>query len=249
MILWKQRLFSRLQSPEPGETGGGAPPTISPEVQILIDKGIEIAVSGLKTKNSELLGKLRGSADELKKFEGIDPVAVHAILSKFSSEEEAGLIAKGDIETVLRKRTERMQADFTKQLDKEVSERNRILGANKKLSGRALSEAIMKAATKAGALPEALEDIVLRAKGLFTVNDDGEVIAMNGEEVILGKDGKTPLTPIEWAESLRETATHRWPRAQGSNAPGSGAHGKAGVDLSQLPPAERISKAREMAGA
>ena len=26
---------------------------------------------------------------------------------------------------------------------------------------------------------------------------------------------------MEWAESLRETAPHLWPKAQGSNAPGS----------------------------
>jgi hypothetical protein len=34
----------------------------------------------------------------------------------------------------------------------------------------------------------------------------------------MGKDGKTPLTPLEWAESLRESAPHLWPRATGTNA-------------------------------
>jgi hypothetical protein len=67
-----------------------------------------------------------------------------------------------------------------------------------------------------------MDDIVLRAGSVWRLNDDGEPVAVNGDEVILGKDGKTPLSPMEWAESLRETAPHLWPKAQGTNAPGSG---------------------------
>lgn len=244
MPLWKLRLLARLQSPEPSEGGGGGGPEITPEVQSLIDARVTEAVNGLKSKNGELLGKLKDANTNLQRFEGIDPDAVRNILSKFASDEEAGLIAKGDIDTVLNKRTERMQADFNKKLEKEQAERNRFIEANKKLSARALSEAILKAASKAGALPEAMEDIVLRARGTWAVNEDGEVVAMNGQEVVLGKDGKTPLTPAEWAESLRETAPHLWPKAQGSNAPGSGAGAKGAQDLSNLSPQQRMTIAR-----
>jgi hypothetical protein len=103
------------------------------------------------------------------------------------------------------------------------------------------------------ALPEALEDIVLRAKNSgWSVNSDGDVVAVNGEDVVLGKDGKTPLTPIEWAESLRESAAHLWPKAQGTGAPGSGASGASGkktitrAQFSSLPPADQAKAAREM---
>ncbi len=69
---------------------------------------------------------------------------------------------------------------------------------------------------------------------------------MNGDEVVLGKDGKTPLTPIEWAESLRETAPHLWPKAQGSNAPGGGNSSArvTGQDIFKLPARERLTAAR-----
>ena len=97
-----------------------------------------------------------------------------------------------------------------------------------------VGNALGDAAFKTGALPEALEDIVLRAGPVWRLNDDGEPVAMNGDEIVLGKDGKTPLTPIEWAETLRETAPHLWPRAQGSNARGSG-NGEAPTKKGKAP--------------
>lgn len=225
MPLWKQRLFARLQAPQgdDGGEGGGGSVTITPEVQALIDAAVEKTTSGLKAKNGELLGKLKESTDQLKSFDGIDPAAVRTILSKFASDEEAGLIAKGDIDTVLKKRTERLQADYDKKLGTESERATKAEAKAAKLADRTLAGTLRDAAIKAGALPEAMEDIVLRARSLWVLNDDGEAVAVDSDgEVILGKDGKTPLTPAEWAESLRETAPHLWPRAQGAGAQGSG---------------------------
>lgn len=217
--------FVRFNAVDDEGGGGGGGNAITPEVQAIIDSKVNEAVTGLKTKNSELLGKLKDAGENLKRFDGIDPDAVRAILSKFASDEEAGLIAKGDIDTVLKKRTERMQADYDKKLNAEAEAKARAEAKAAKLANRTLAGALRDAAIKTGALPEALEDIVLRAGSTWTLNDDGEAVAMNGDEVILGKDGKTPLTPMEWAESLRETAPHLWPKAQGTNAPGSNAGG------------------------
>lgn len=231
--MFKRTLLARLQSPEPGEGGGGGP-QITPEVQAIIDARISEAVTGLKSKNGELIGKLKDATTNLQRFDGIDPDAVRTILSKFASEEEAGLIAKGDIDTVLKKRTERMQAENQKALQKEQESRTKAEAKASKLAARTLAGAIRDAAIKAGALPEAMEDIVLRGGGLWNLNDDGEPVAMNGEEVIFGKDGRTPLTPQEWAESLRETAPHLWPKAQGTNAPGSGSGPRGGQSKGKL---------------
>src|SRR5690242_14032953 len=92
--------------------GGGQAPEITPELQAIIDARVGEAVSGLKTKNSELLGKLKTAGDQLKTFDGIDPEAVRGILSKFANDEEAGLIAAGKLDEVLDKRTTRMKAGF-----------------------------------------------------------------------------------------------------------------------------------------
>lgn len=201
--------------------GGGGGPAITPEVQAIIDERVNSAVTGLKAKNGELLGKLKDATTNLQRFDGIDPDAVRTILAKFADDEEAGLIKSGKIDEVLNKRTERMQAENQKALKAEQEKYERAESKASKLAARTLSAAIKDAGIKSGAYPEALDDIVLRGQNLWRLNDDGEPVAMNGDEVVLGKDGKTPLTPLEWAESLRESAPHLWPKAQGSNAPGS----------------------------
>ena len=199
--------------------------TITPELQTIIDAKIGEAVTGLKTKNGELIGKLKAAGDDLKRFDGIDPDAVRTILSKFASDEEAGLLKAGKIDEVLNKRTERMQADNAKALKGEQDRWAKAEAKASKLAARTLSGAIKDAAIKSGAYPEAMEDIVLRSGSLWRLNDDGDPVAMSGEEIVLGKDGKTPLSPTEWAESLRETAPHLWPKAQGTGAPGASGQG------------------------
>lgn len=222
MHIWKQRLLSRLHEQAPDDTGSGGGGGGGDDAAAAIRKAVDEAVAGLKAKNSELLGKLKERDDKLKSFDGIDPVAVSAMLKRFADDEEAGLIKAGKIDEVLSKRTERMQAEYAKQVKAEQEARARAEGKASKLSARTLAGALRDAAIKTGALPEAMDDIVLRAGTVWRLNDDGEPVAMNGDEVILGKDGKTPLSPTEWAESLRETAPHLWPKAQGTNAPGSG---------------------------
>lgn len=212
-----------------GGNGGGGAPAITPEIQALIDA----QVTGLKNKNSELLGQINTFKTNLAKFDGIDPDAVNAMIKRFADDEEAGLIKAGKFDEVLNKRTERMQADWQKKMQAAEGNLTKAQAANKRLADRALSDAILKAAGKAGALPEAMEDIVLRARGVFTINEDGEVVAKNGDDVILGKDGKTPLSPQEWAETLRETATHLWPKATGTGAQGSGGAAKGGKTITR----------------
>lgn len=222
MPIWKQHLLNRYQDEAKDETGQGTGAGGGDDIQAQIRAAVEKEVAGLKAKNNELIGTNKSLKENLTQFDGIDPQAVRAILAKFASDEEAALIAKGDIDTVLNKRTERMKSEYDKQVQAAKKEAERLAAANAKLSDRALSEAIMKAASKAGALPEAMEDIVYRARAAgFRVNADGEVVSMNGDDIVLGKDGKTPLTAIEWAESLRDNAPHLWPKAQGTGAPGS----------------------------
>lgn len=214
---------------EGGEGGGGSAPEITPEIQAIIDARVNESVTGLKTKNSELLGKLKEQGDSLKRYDGIDPDAVKSILQRFSNDEEAKLIAAGKIDEVLDKRTERLRADVDKKLKNANERAEKAELFSKKFSDRVLGDAIRSAALKTGALPGAAEDIILRAKGVFILNEEGEAVAVDKDgAALLGKDGKTPLTPQEWAESLKDAAPHLWPHAEGTNA---GGHKPAGGAL------------------
>lgn len=191
-------------------------------------KGKEVLsqeVSGLKAKNTELLRTVKSAKGELDQFkdqfDGLDIEAVKLLLSKASEDEETRLIAEGKIDELVNRRTERLRGDYEKQLQAEKERADSAESFANQFKDKVLADSIREAALKAGALPEASEDIILRAKSTFTLNEHGEAVAVdrNGE-VIYSKDGKTPLSPLEWAESLREAAPHLWPRAQGAGQTG-----------------------------
>ncbi len=220
-----------------------------PAVKDAIAAAVEAATTGLKNKNTELLGSLRNTKTELEgfktQFEGLDIEAVKGLLTKVGQDEETKLIAEGKLDEVITRRTERLRGDYDKQLAAEKSRADKAEAFAAKYSDKVLADSIRAAAIKAGALPEAAEDIILRARGTFKLSEDGEAIATDRDgEVIYGKDGKTPLSPLEWAESLRETATHLWPRAQGAGPTGDNG-GKATKKWGEYTETERATLARD----
>lgn len=226
-----RKYHSSVDDPN-GSSGSGL--QITPELQAIIDKQVNEQVAGLKAKNSELLGKLKEQNDNLKRFEGIDPEQVKGILQRFDNDEEAKLIAAGKIDEVINKRTERLRHDIDKKLQTEKQRADQAEQFANKFRSRVLADEIRAAAGKAGALTSAQEDLILRAKGIFQINDEGQAIAVDNEgDPVMGKDGRTPLTPIEWVDSLKESAPHLFPTASGTGA-GNNKQGSAHLKRSQM---------------
>ena len=236
MPIWKQKLLSRYQSAqggaggEDGSGGGGADDATAEAIR----KAVEEQTAGLKAKNSELIGKLKERDDrikefdsKLKEFDGIDPNAVRNILKRFADDEEAKLIADGKIDDVLNKRTERMKADYDKKLSEALSKAEQAEKRAQAFQGRVLDDSIRAAAAKAGIHQHAIDDALLRARSIFALGEDGQAVQL-GEDgrPVLGKDGKSPFTPLEWLEGMKEKAPHWFPAsASGSGAGGGGGGG------------------------
>lgn len=211
---------------------------------------LEQETSGLKGKNSELLGKLKtaqGDLDSFKsQFDGLDIEAVKAIVSKAGQDEETRLIAEGKIDEVVSRRTERLRGDLEKQLQAERDRADKAETFANQFKDRVLSDSIREAASKAGALAEASDDIILRARSVFSLNEDGVPVAVDKDgQVIYGKDGKTPLSPLEWAEGLRESASHLWPRAQGAGQVGDKGGKGGGKKRSEMSALEMAAYIKE----
>ncbi|MBC2659956.1 MULTISPECIES: hypothetical protein [Pseudomonas] len=203
-----------------------------------VQKYLDGEVTGLKSKNQELIGSnktIKTELDKLKgQFDGLDIDAVRGLLTKAGQDEETKLLTEGKVDEVFNRRTERLRGDYDKQLKTVTARAEKAEAFAAKFQGKVLGDSVRGAALKAGALPEATDDIILRAKGVFTLNEEGEAVAVDESgEIVLGKDGKTPLTPLEWAESLRESAPHLWPRASGTQAPGGGS-GQAAFKRSEM---------------
>lgn len=228
MPIWKQRLFARLQSPaDDGGDGGGGTATITPEVQALIDAAVNKEVTGLKTKNSDLVKRLSERDTRLKEFDGIDPNAVRNILKRFSDDEEAALLAKGEIDTVLNKRTERMKADYDKKLTDALTSAEQATKRAQAFQGRVLDDAIRAATAQSGIHKHAIDDALLHARNMFSLDENGNAVALGDDgKPVLGKDGKSPFAPLEWLESMKDKKPHWWPAtASGGGAGSSGTLG------------------------
>lgn len=211
---------------------------------------LEQETSGLKGKNSELLGKLKtaqGDLDSFKsQFDGLDIEAVKTIVSKAGQDEETRLIAEGKIDEVVSRRTERLRGDLEKQLQAERDRADKAETFANQFKDRVLSDSIREAASKAGALAEASDDIILRARSVFSLNEDGVPVAVDKDgQVIYGKDGKTPLSPLEWAEGLRESASHLWPRTQGAGQVGDKGGKGGGKKRSEMSALEMAAYIKE----
>lgn len=103
-------------------------------------------------------------------------------------------------------------------------------------------------AEDSGVNPAALTDVLTRARGAYRVNTEGKVVAMQGDTVVYGSDGVTPLPPKEWLGKVLAEAPYLAKPSAGGGANG-GAKGKSGDMASDpgfqsLPPAERIKRFR-----
>lgn len=165
-----------------------------------------------------------------KKFEGIDADEVKKLLEKLGGDEEAMLIKAGKIDEVIARRTEKLVKAHEKALkdatDKTIAEKARA----DKFSQRVLDNHIRAAATKAGLHANAVEDALFRARTMFSLNEEGEAVQLDKDgHVVSGKDGRSPYSPTEWLEGMKETAPHWFPAGgTGGGAPGGkgGAAGK-----------------------
>ena len=213
-----------------GDGGGSGGSTTTPEVQALIDKAVNEQVAGLKAKNSELLGTNKGVKEELDSLKnqlgGVDLNAVKELLSKASMDEESRLIAEGKLDEVITKRTDRLRTDYDSKLAAETERANKAETYANKFRQSVVKGHIIQAAVESGALKEATSDIAFLAQPQFSLDDNGNAVALDEDgQVIIGKDGKTPLTPKEWIETIRESKPYFWPIASGSGAQGSGSGG------------------------
>jgi hypothetical protein len=186
-------------------------------------------VSGLKSAlEKERIAREKAEKarkDFEKRFEGIDPEKTRELMAQFEDADEAKLIAQGKagIEALILKRTEKMRTEYEKKLTEAGDKINGSLEVASTYMDRVLDNHVRAAAMSVGVHAPAVEDILLRARSIFSLSDEGKAVQFDedGETVILGKDGKTPFTVTEWLDTMRESAPHWFP----VNSSGGGAHG------------------------
>jgi hypothetical protein len=171
-----------------------------------------------KAKHEEFRQNNIALANQLKRFEGIDPDAVRQLADEKRKLEEAAQIKAGEVDKVL---AARLKAELDKVHAPVLAERDALHG---RLTAIQIDQAVVNEATKRGLRPTAITDITSRARMTFKLVD-GVPQAFDGERIRTGKDGVSPMTLAEWVDALVSDAPHLFEANAGGGAAGSGSGG------------------------
>src|ERR1035437_39174 len=161
--------------------------------------------------------------NQMKRFEGIDPDAVHQLAEDKRKLEEAHQLKAGEVDKVLEARLKTARAEWDKTHGVVVAERDALNG---RLTAIQIDQAVVSEATKRGLRPTALTDITARARMTFKlVNGVPQAFEADGQTARMGKDGVSPMTLAEWVDALVSDAPHLFEANAGSGAAGSGSGG------------------------
>jgi len=173
---------------------------------------------GSRAKLEEFRANNIALANQLKRFEGIDPDAVRQLAEEKRKLEEAAQIKAGEVEKVL---ATRLKVELDKVHAPVVAERDTL---HRQLTAIQIDQAVVNEASKRGLRATAIPDITSRARLTFKLVD-GVPQAFDGEKTRTGKDGVSPMTLAEWVEALVGDAPHLFEANAGGGAAGSSSGG------------------------
>lgn len=178
-----------------------------------------------RTNNRTLFNKSKNVEElqeRLAQFEGVDPEKLPEALKALEAMrklEEEGLIKDGRLDEVIDRRLDAAQRAFDRQLEQlqsQIGDRDQKI---QHLTGLLTSEKVDNSAVAAvnsiASIAEgARSDVLGRARGVWSLDDDGNMVAIADGAPLYGADGKA-LTIGEWAASLVEEAPHLFMPAKG----------------------------------
>lgn len=216
------------------------------EIQKQISEAVEKATASLKSNRDEILNEKRKLKEQLESLSntidnlgGADAIkSLVEMRERLSKDEMGKLLAEGKHEEWFDRRTAAMKKDYEQRfnqvqsnLDSIAKERDRAVDM---FSRTKIETEVRAAASKAGIVDSAVEDVLLRANNTFSYDSRGGVVIKDQDGVILiGKDGKTPKNVEEWIEEQRDRARHWFPPSKGAGAEG-GMGGPVSLDAKAI---------------
>jgi len=262
---------SFLRFPEGDGTGGGGGDGSGDgtgkggddDLQEKIKKAVEEETANLRAHADRTIEEkraMKSKFDEMSQiYEGMggeEGVKRLTTMREMLQNDELGkLLADGKTEEWFEKRAGAMRKDYEDKLaaaqekiDEVQKERD---GAVSSFRTKVLETEVLSACAEAGVVDSAFDDVKAAAGRLFKNDPEhGLCIRDKDNSVVYGKDGKTPLTPLEWLGMQKEGKRHWWPPSKGADASSShGGRATAGeVDLSEVKDLGEWKKLREKMG-
>ena len=229
------------------QTDGKFVINVVPEARLIEFRENNIRISQERDGLASIFGKLKPIVgDDIDGF-----MTQHGELSRIAQQVKDGKLQASDaIATEVENRVAQMKTGYESQLVQKSTEaatwQTKAADAetkfNRSIIERAVTDAVVS--EKSGANPGALSDIITRANRVFQVGADGKLIAKDGEAIIYGADGTSPMTPMEWMGKLRNEAPYLFKNSNGGGASGgnsaNGLGGLSQADIAKLSPEAKL---------
>lgn len=204
------------------------------------DSSFKSKINEFRNNNVELLRKQEELKAQIKQFDGIDPEKAREATAKLLELEDQQLIDEGKMEELLEKRTERMRSEFEHKYNALNEAHESLKGANHKteeaLQGQMIEARIAQAVNGVGTVVKgAMPDILNRARAIWKLDDNLQLVAKKDDLPILGNDGVKPLTPEEYAAGVLQEAPWFFEGSSGGAAGGNDKSGNNAGNVGTIP--------------
>lgn len=187
-------------------------------------------ITRILSKNDELLAETKQAKRDRTELKD-SVTTLKQELTDFKNQKDLGDENMQKVEELVAVKLDAKQTEFdtkTEELSEQLlTAQNGFSALQQKYNGERISGAIRKAAEKAGVIPGAIDDVIARAHGMFSVSEEGAIEARDNDGN-LAKIGKKIASPDVFVESLKESAEHLWPGSKGTGAKGSKGGGAGG---------------------
>ncbi|MCP3683853.1 MAG: hypothetical protein GY861_14305 [bacterium] len=190
---------------------------------------VDEAVLGLKNKNTELLDEKKNLKDNLKKFDGIDIEVVKTATDFYEKNKDAEFLKDGTVEELIQTKTSQLISDHETAITELAGKLSTATehGANYQslFEAKVIDDGLRSEAVRQGVRPEAIEDVILRGRGIFSLDESKLIEARDSDGKLATTDDKKVLTVKNWVEKLKDSSPHYWPGSEGAGAEGGGGGG------------------------
>lgn len=200
----------------------------------IIAEAVAEATAGLKATNEALKAEKTKLSNDAKRFDGIDPDEVRTLKKNLSASKEAQLIADGKVDEALALVREGVSTDYEAQLGAikgNLAERDSTIdGLKGSIHALTIESQVAEAfAGSKGHRPEAIADVKARARGVFSIGDDGKRVAKKPDGTPWLNGSGEYIDPGAWLEdAVRKDAPYYWKGSGGADDPGGPGDGGGG---------------------
>lgn len=187
---------------------------------------LDETVTGLKSKNTELLDEKKQTQNKLKKYEEYDFDAANEAIDFLKNNKNAQLIKDGKVDELIEKETSTLRSDHEAALTELSTELTGLRQHGELYESlyktKMVEDSLREAAIGAKVRPEAVTDILLHGRNVFALAEDGSVEARDAEGKLRKTVDDKVLTTSNWIEGLKKSSPHYWPDSAGAGARGGG---------------------------